>query len=160
MKAVFLGYPKGIKGYRLWSLDEKKVVINRDVVFNENMFYRTKLQVQEKPRNKLHRIGNFQFEVENASKDEVSDGNCDDLQGANLENDQLRTDEEIANGTEDTDYINTELNDQVASDDDEDDDGQNLRHYMLAKDIPPIMLMLTSLPMPQTLVTQLSQMNQ
>ena len=94
MKVVFLGYPKGIKGYRLWSLDEKKVVISRDVVFNEKIFYKTNLQVPKQ----FHRTDNFQFEVENISQDKVSGGNCDDLQGANLENDQLRTDEELKVG--------------------------------------------------------------
>ena len=34
-KAIFLGYPKGIKGYKLWLIEEKKVIISRDVVFNE-----------------------------------------------------------------------------------------------------------------------------
>ena len=45
MKAVFLGYPKGVKGYRLWLIDERKVVISRDVTFNEKLFFETNLQV-------------------------------------------------------------------------------------------------------------------
>ncbi|CAA0827001.1 Uncharacterized mitochondrial protein AtMg00820, partial [Striga hermonthica] len=38
MKCVFLGYPDGVKGYRLWlrSVPGFKVVISRDVVFNES----------------------------------------------------------------------------------------------------------------------------
>ncbi|CAA0842075.1 cysteine-rich RLK (RECEPTOR-like protein kinase) 8 [Striga hermonthica] len=38
MKCVFLGYPDGVKGYRLWlrSVPDFKVVISRDVVFNES----------------------------------------------------------------------------------------------------------------------------
>ncbi|KAL2485757.1 Retrovirus-related Pol polyprotein from transposon TNT 1-94 [Abeliophyllum distichum] len=37
-KCVFLGYPEGVKGFRLWLKGEKgvKVIISRDVVFNEN----------------------------------------------------------------------------------------------------------------------------
>ena len=38
-KAVFLGYPQGVKGYKLWLIDDKKVVINRDVVFKESEYY-------------------------------------------------------------------------------------------------------------------------
>ncbi|CAH9052299.1 unnamed protein product [Cuscuta europaea] len=36
-KCVFLGYPDGVKGYRLWdrSVPGFKVVISRDVIFNE-----------------------------------------------------------------------------------------------------------------------------
>ncbi|CAH9139773.1 unnamed protein product [Cuscuta epithymum] len=39
-KCVFLGYPEGVKGYRLWDRSEPgfKVVISRDVIFNENEF--------------------------------------------------------------------------------------------------------------------------
>ncbi|KAL5548408.1 hypothetical protein UlMin_003639 [Ulmus minor] len=39
-KCVFLGYGKGVKGYRLWSLELKgtKLIISRDVIFNEQLF--------------------------------------------------------------------------------------------------------------------------
>lgn len=35
-KAIFLGYARGVKGYRLWSLEDSKFVISRDVTFDEN----------------------------------------------------------------------------------------------------------------------------
>ena len=35
-KMVFLGFPRGIKGYRLWDPLEKKIVISRDVTFDKN----------------------------------------------------------------------------------------------------------------------------
>lgn len=39
-KCVFLGYPEGVKGYRVWVKDELgfKIAISRDVVFNEFEF--------------------------------------------------------------------------------------------------------------------------
>ena len=39
-KCVFLGYPEGVKGYRLWDRNQVgfKVVISRDVIFNETDF--------------------------------------------------------------------------------------------------------------------------
>ena len=39
LKCIFLGYPKGIKGYKLWCLEPgmRKCIINRDVIFNENV---------------------------------------------------------------------------------------------------------------------------
>lgn len=40
VRCVFLGYPEGVKGYRLWLKDEPgfKTIISRDVVFNETDF--------------------------------------------------------------------------------------------------------------------------
>jgi len=35
MKAIFLGYAKGVKGYRLWCLEDSKFVISRDATFDE-----------------------------------------------------------------------------------------------------------------------------
>ena len=35
-KVVFLGYPQVVKGYKLWLIDDKNVVINRDIVFKES----------------------------------------------------------------------------------------------------------------------------
>ncbi|KAL5549287.1 hypothetical protein UlMin_004518 [Ulmus minor] len=39
VKCVFLGYPEGTKGYRLWMKDSKgyKVIVSRDVVFKEDV---------------------------------------------------------------------------------------------------------------------------
>ncbi|KAL2231194.1 UNVERIFIED_CONTAM: Retrovirus-related Pol polyprotein from transposon TNT 1-94 [Sesamum indicum] len=38
MKCVFIGYPDGVKGYRLWVRNQPgfKVIISRNVTFNEN----------------------------------------------------------------------------------------------------------------------------
>ena len=37
---VFLGYSKGVKGYRLWNIgkDGAKIIISSNVTFNENEF--------------------------------------------------------------------------------------------------------------------------
>ena len=34
-KCVFLGFEKGVKGYKLWDPISKKMVTNRDVIFDE-----------------------------------------------------------------------------------------------------------------------------
>ncbi|GJR52308.1 retrotransposon protein, putative, ty1-copia subclass [Tanacetum coccineum] len=46
IKCIFLGYLDGVKGYRLWRLyDVKpKIIIRRDVVFNESLMYKDTLK--------------------------------------------------------------------------------------------------------------------
>nr|GEZ56076.1 hypothetical protein [Tanacetum cinerariifolium] len=41
-----IGYPDGVKGYRLWRLDDVKpnIIISRDVVFNESLMYKDTLK--------------------------------------------------------------------------------------------------------------------
>ena len=40
LKGIFMGYPQGTKGYRLWLIEEGKSTISRNVVFNEKMLYK------------------------------------------------------------------------------------------------------------------------
>ena len=35
IKYVFLGYKYGVKGYKLWCLETNKVIVSRDVIFDE-----------------------------------------------------------------------------------------------------------------------------
>nr|GEX62887.1 retrotransposon protein, putative, Ty1-copia subclass [Tanacetum cinerariifolium] len=36
IKCIFLGYKSGVKGYKLWCPETKKIVISRNVIFNES----------------------------------------------------------------------------------------------------------------------------
>ncbi|KAL2238396.1 UNVERIFIED_CONTAM: Retrovirus-related Pol polyprotein from transposon TNT 1-94 [Sesamum indicum] len=58
VKCVFIGYPEGTKGYRLWVRSQPgfKVLISRDVTFNENEFPcldKTQLKEKEPTLNKV-----------------------------------------------------------------------------------------------------------
>ena len=35
IKCVFIRYKSGVKGYKLWCLETKKVIVSRDVIFYE-----------------------------------------------------------------------------------------------------------------------------
>ena len=48
-KAIFLGFSGGVKGYRLWCSESKKVILSRDVTFDESgMLQQEKSQEKEK----------------------------------------------------------------------------------------------------------------
>ena len=36
---VFMGYEEGVKGYRIWSPSENRVILSRNVVFDENSLF-------------------------------------------------------------------------------------------------------------------------
>jgi len=38
-KGVFVGYGDGVKGYRIWSPSKKRVILIRNVVFDENSMF-------------------------------------------------------------------------------------------------------------------------
>ncbi|KAL2461701.1 Copia LTR rider [Abeliophyllum distichum] len=48
--AIFLGYAAGVKGYRLWCMEDSKFIISRDVTFDENsMVASLKATVPDQP---------------------------------------------------------------------------------------------------------------
>lgn len=39
-KGIFTGYPEGVKGFKVWLLDEEKMIISRNVIFREDRVYK------------------------------------------------------------------------------------------------------------------------
>nr|AAC62132.1 copia-like retroelement pol polyprotein [Arabidopsis thaliana] len=39
-KGVFVGYPNGVKGFRVWMIEEERCSISRNVVFREDVMYK------------------------------------------------------------------------------------------------------------------------
>lgn len=37
---MFLGYEDGTKGYRVWLVEEEKIVVSKNVIFNEQNFFK------------------------------------------------------------------------------------------------------------------------
>ena len=62
-KGVFLGYPQGVKGYRIWSLEDKKIIVSRNVVFHEAVMFKdiekseeSSLRVSDREKGKQKRV--------------------------------------------------------------------------------------------------------
>lgn len=73
-KGVFLGYPTGVKGYKIWLLDDLKCVISMDVIFNENIFYKTNMNVPDPASSKqAEQSAKFQEQVQKFNENYDSD---------------------------------------------------------------------------------------
>ncbi|GJS04380.1 retrovirus-related pol polyprotein from transposon TNT 1-94, partial [Tanacetum coccineum] len=110
IKCVLLGYSEGVKGYRLYRLDDEspKIVTNRNVVFNESVIYKDTLEDSGAGADKS--VEELQVEVE-----------LQRLNNPMLEEDQ--TDQEDG--------------DDEDAWDQETDQTPNLTYYQLAQDREP-----------------------
>ncbi|CAL9238502.1 unnamed protein product [Arabidopsis halleri] len=52
VKGIFMGYPLGTKGYRVWLPEDGKCTISRNVVFDEEKLYKEKVEVPEAKQKK------------------------------------------------------------------------------------------------------------
>jgi len=57
---VFLGYEPGTKGYRLYDPEQKKLVVSRDVIFEENRAWRWSDQVDSAGEAETFTVSYFQ----------------------------------------------------------------------------------------------------
>ena len=57
MKGYFIGYPEGIKGYKIWCIDGKpsRTLVSRDVVFNEEAMLQQKVGTEVEISEPLNR---------------------------------------------------------------------------------------------------------
>ncbi|KAH9751243.1 Integrase catalytic domain-containing protein [Citrus sinensis] len=94
LKCRFLGYPDGVKGYRLWCINLKppKCITSGDVTFNESEILNKSKTTESKEYRSETRPGSVQFEVESHEQEKtelvieedagsVADGS-DDVQGS------------------------------------------------------------------------------
>lgn len=63
LKCMFLGYPQGVKGFRLWCMEkgQPRVLISRDVVFRESEMYHSEKVSSQKQQKGDERV---QLEME------------------------------------------------------------------------------------------------
>ncbi|KAD6454971.1 hypothetical protein E3N88_09677 [Mikania micrantha] len=72
-KCIMIGYPEGVKGYRLLRLGTggPKVIVSRNVVFKEDIMYK---DLQVKSTDKIYVKGNeVEIEVESTPEKEVGE---------------------------------------------------------------------------------------
>nr|GEU77026.1 hypothetical protein [Tanacetum cinerariifolium] len=116
VKCVLLGYPEGVKGYKLYMLDNEspKIVTSRNVVFNESVMYKDTLKDSGAGADKS--VEELQVEVE-----------LQRLNNHTLEEDQ----------TDDEDQTDQDDGDDEDAGDQEIDQPPDLTDYQLVRDREP-----------------------
>ena len=48
IKGIFIGYPEGVKGYRIWCCDGKpsRVIVSRDIIFDDDIMLHQKVETE------------------------------------------------------------------------------------------------------------------
>ena len=141
LKGIFIGYPSGVKGYKIWLIEEKKCVISRNIIFHEDALLRTNLQEQKIPSE----TDKFQLEVEK-HPDHITQGSLDETsdqdeevqvtpQSSRTTGSETQTDEESTLRA--VNRLFTSGQDRVQDDEpvqSTSDQGGDLTSYQLARD--------------------------
>ncbi len=106
-EAIFIGYPDGIKGYKVYDMEKNRFMISREVTFFESKFpYRkeSKLDGVMQPDNTIVREENKEIEEANDEEIERSE---EDIERSNDEEIE-RSEEDIERSEEDIERPNDE----------------------------------------------------
>ena len=50
-KCIFIGFTKGLKGFRLWDPEKRRAFTSRDVIFDEDSMLREKSETEDKAQD-------------------------------------------------------------------------------------------------------------
>lgn len=74
---VLLGYPSGFKGYKIWLTEERKCVVSRNVIFQENAVYIDLIQRKENFQEEQNELSYSYIDLDlEAEHDTSSGGDC------------------------------------------------------------------------------------
>uniref|UniRef100_A0A2N9GRZ0 CCHC-type domain-containing protein n=1 Tax=Fagus sylvatica TaxID=28930 RepID=A0A2N9GRZ0_FAGSY len=88
-KCIFLGFKKGVKGYKLWDPVAQKVVISRDVVFDEKSMTKAFKEKKSQAAESSNNIGRSTVQVE---LDELESQSDEEPHSNDQEQDSTRSD--------------------------------------------------------------------
>ena len=125
LKGIFLGYPSGTKGYKVWLLEAQKSVISRNVVFQEEMMYKD-LKSEEENKKKNPETG----ESSGSSRVEV---HVDVRPDNEVEQHQSNT-ENFVEGGADMESSSESDEEFIDATEDQNDEEDELAGYQLVRD--------------------------
>ncbi|KAE8738916.1 hypothetical protein FOCC_FOCC015594 [Frankliniella occidentalis] len=112
-KCVFLGYPDGVKGYRLWSMSRNQAIISRDVKFFEKIF---PFKQKQKPKQTEQYENYFSTSDESESECEEEKSSADNESESDPEPSGSESD---AHSGSDSDTKTSESEQQTTSDEED-----------------------------------------
>lgn len=84
-KEIFIGYPSGVKGYKVWSLNDRKSVISRNVTFKETECYKDLLHKKDDTRERSTIFLDIELGNAGSGGELPTNGNTDDTTEATKE---------------------------------------------------------------------------
>jgi len=55
-KCIFIGFTKGVKGFRLWDFETRDAFTSRDVAFDEESILQERSEMEDKAQGKLQTV--------------------------------------------------------------------------------------------------------
>lgn len=74
VKGYFMGYPEGVKGYRVWLPKDAKCTISRDVVFHEDKVFKDSAEKKSKEAKQIKKGKRVSFRCDKTFEDSTSGG--------------------------------------------------------------------------------------
>ncbi|TYK27723.1 Retrovirus-related Pol polyprotein from transposon TNT 1-94 [Cucumis melo var. makuwa] len=103
LKCMFIGYPDGVKGYKLWDFSKERSLISRDVVFKENEIYMESIKVIPAEKNFNEPSTSHQVEIHSNLKN-LNPSSSDQLPTEALPSFYSQEEEEEKNAEDLTNY--------------------------------------------------------
>lgn len=73
-RCIFVGYPYGKKGWKLFDLEEMEIFVSRDVEFVESTFPIAENSLTPQEHDNDHNVGNFEDIVEDVCTSAIDHG--------------------------------------------------------------------------------------
>lgn len=100
VKGFFMGYPEGVKGYRVWMPDEGKCIVSRNVVFHEDHVFKDAMEDKAQKKESSKKVT---FNFDKVHKGTVSGGDGSDTDEASTSSEspsEQKSEVETESGTE------------------------------------------------------------
>ena len=124
-----MGYPSGVKGYKVWLLEEKKCHISRNVIFQENDVCKDVTRKGKQKEDDQHETTEMAFDIDLGEEGDITSGG--DTQS---NNEVSGVDQHEVENQETSDQNDKDDHDSENDQDQEDETSESPDSYHLVRD--------------------------